>query len=74
MTEDGPVEPSASAKYHSFLLSLYDIMAEAVEDNYDEEALAYLSRARRFFIKEFNERHPDWAARPEETRALWPDP
>lgn len=74
MNQGRPFEETASEKYHEFMLQLYDIMVEAVEDDYDEEAIAYLSNARRFFMKEFCDRHPEWAAKEKETQALWPDP
>lgn len=72
MTHDEPAEETASERYHYFMLGLYDMMCEAVEGGYDEEATAYLSKARRFFMKEFRQRHPELTMR--ETRALLPDP
>ena len=74
MTHDEPAEATASERYHDFMLGLYDMLCAAVEGGYDEEAIAYLSKARRFFMKEFRERHPERAARTEGTRAVWPDP
>ena len=69
-----PAEVTASDRYHEFMLGLYDLVREAVEQGYDEEAIAHLSKARRFFIKEFNDRHPEWRQAVDGTRALWPDP
>ena len=74
MMNGDPAVVTASDRYHEFMLGLYDLMCEAVERGYDEEAIYHLSKARRFFKKEFNDRHPEWAQAPDGTRALWPDP
>lgn len=57
-------------RYHDFLLGLFDLEAEAVEEDYSGEALDHLHEARLQFIEHFRKLHPGFRA---DSRAFWRD-
>jgi hypothetical protein len=54
-------------RYQQFMLGLHDMLADAGDYGYSEEACARLAEARLLFMDEFENRHPGYG----KGRAVW---
>lgn len=66
-TDDWGHIKDPAERYQVFMLGLHDMLADAGDYGYSQEACELLARARLTFMDEFEARHPGYG----KGRAVW---